>query len=743
MRRTQRAMLRKNCRGFRSLFCCSVLAAMSITGGVQANDVVYRAQRVSFDIDSVGPYIGVQIEVPAKATYFLTVWADGLTGQKAVVYLGGDSSPVALLNLRADGFQAIQACDVRAPEQAWSALLDKGVHLFKFRSALTEIVQVSEMALSQNQTAVCFDEKAYHRYIDSLKWTVLPGNWSEVREGLAFAESETGGSEMQGRTSWPKDYAFAAGPFTFTYIRGDYYQEATEITIETRNSTTDPILCFFNRYNQSAGYSWADDNGGSGNNASITATIPETGWYITFVFSYSAMYAGYCDLYRNSSLLSYQVPVHGTRYDCSGTGNSGEVNYFTCQTSTGGNPAVWCATSGHVVRGWNDYAPQDGVWDWGNDARVRLDDDNVVQVILSARAYNQTGSTELYMKNEMYLAGFYPELDRDDAIQTDEGTSGYRCFNWAGGDSEPDLMWVDPHSFGSPWYESGDQLLSYDNYFANQCGSGYGGNPDNCIRYEGAWNYTRAGATPTNATIDMWYNEDAQGLGPAYTHASVRKPGNGHPHGYDFESKLGSGARILHPRNALEDDTQWGYGHVEDHYRHDGTYANMSFVPGSTGGLTLEQSLAEGRSVLAKSVQLSQSEQLLLEEWKHSVAQQTVMEFQRLCALWETSCADPKLAKHSTVRALISTEAYRELEAFCVVNRDKTWPLLLDKAREHGILLIPLMVAVSGSEGEKQMHDIVQEWIDNPLDHEGRFVVYNPANTVVRFVKAEIAHWTR
>lgn len=128
-----------------------------------------------------------------------------------------------------------------------------------------------------------------------------------------------------------------------------------------------------------------------------------------------------------------------------------------------------------------------------------------------------------------------------------------------------------------------DPLTKYDN------------NPE---RYAGAMTYTADGADATNGVIAMWAKPNGE-----ITHGSIRKPGNNHAHGYDWESKPGGLARTFHPRDALAGNI---YGNIVKYYRID---EGSSLA--AKQALTFEESLAQGLTVV-EPVELSNSERTLI-----------------------------------------------------------------------------------------------------------------------------------
>ncbi len=161
---------------------------------------------------------------------------------------------------------------------------------------------------------------------------------------------------------------------------------------------------------------------------------------------------------------------------------------------------------------------------------------------------SQDGNIDVYMdvtpaKHEYdYDFDDLPYLKEDDALLSDTSHAAdeyppykdYNCWAWSGGITN---YCVEPHNWGpwvsgEPWEVDEGDLKSFDNYYLNREDGGAKGSAP---RYAGAWNYVRTDINDPDVTIDLW----KWNFNDVISHASVRKPGNGYPHGYDWESKMG------------------------------------------------------------------------------------------------------------------------------------------------------------------------------------------------------------
>lgn len=218
-----------------------------------------------------------------------------------------------------------------------------------------------------------------------------------------------------------------------------------------------------------------------------------------------------------------------------------------------------------VIRAWNDdyYSSDPHDFSWGAASRIKKDFSvRIKSVLISAySSYAPLGTCDLYIKvnplsTETYYTGIwpfrtehtrtpileaFPNLKANDAMQTAwEGKDNYQCISWSGGITSY-KEW--PLSLSSNYCE-----LAYDSYYGYYCKGpeSFDNFYESPNRYAGCMAYTNSGANSSNSVVDLWYNPNYYDYGYGdYTHGSVRKPGNNHPHGYDWESKPGTMERIF------------------------------------------------------------------------------------------------------------------------------------------------------------------------------------------------------
>lgn len=250
------------------------------------------------------------------------------------------------------------------------------------------------------------------------------------------------------------------------------------------------------------------------------------------------------------------------------------VSSRSCDEYHEADPCLWLKKKKidgtEIIIAYNDNNNISCDYEWGNNARISTklpdrDTDNEYiryNVLLSSTSplcfandtcdfYHSCWSTPYEGSGnlDMYL---FPKLRRGDVIESGkagEGDNNYDCIAWTLGINSTRIF---PNSVDNnlEWFDklyNNESVLTEYGWFK---------------RPEGALKYTRVGATEDNSVIDIWGVE--QGDSTYLTHGSIRKNSDGIPHGYDWESKMGPGVRIFHPRYALRESS---YGNVVAHYR--------------------------------------------------------------------------------------------------------------------------------------------------------------------------------
>jgi hypothetical protein len=323
----------------------------------------------------------------------------------------------------------------------------------------------------------------------------------------------------------------------------------------------------------------------------------------------------------------------------------------------------------------------------------------------------------------------FPNLEDDDAIQSaamfSPPSEHYNCYSWSGGRTDlgscfdPSQPFCDEPTLVNlnEWYDE-DPLTAFDNF--------YGNNPS---RYTGAPTYTRSGATAGNAEVALWADANS------YEHASVTKPANDQPHGYDWESKKGRGARIMHPRDAL---VGGGYGAIDEYYRRGSAKIAGPLAKRSGASMTLEESVAAGLTIIPK-VAFSDCEKAKLIKLIDRLTENVRQSFNAKYEAWKATWTDPKLIVHSNPRHFVQSGEYKRFLEYCRKQDKAIWPLLFQKLGQGDDLVqIPLGILTGADYGDVGV-EVMEEVARNRYTPEGAYIAPSPRANWMRYLKRLLA----
>jgi hypothetical protein len=258
---------------------------------------------------------------------------------------------------------------------------------------------------------------------------------------------------------------------------------------------------------------------------------------------------------------------------------------------------------------------------------------------------------------------------------------------------------------------NGNPLAGFDKYYSNSP-----------MRYPGAWNYSRTGATAANAVVDLWKTA------ADYTHASVTMPGNNNPHGYDWESKPGSFDRTLHPRNALT-NANW-YGSVSNYYKFTGTYA---FWLTPIFFKTDMDAVNAGVAVIDKAVLTTVAQNKLRSLISRADAD-IVQQFEQLYEAWDKTKA--RYASLSDPSAYSNNAEFERLAAYCQKNTTGAMPLVFDKYVNSSDHFIGKLVwSLTNGKYGRLLTEVKAERQATPNDAQGRYKIHGDHDNGVLYIE--------
>lgn len=308
-----------------------------------------------------------------------------------------------------------------------------------------------------------------------------------------------------------------------------------------------------------------------------------------------------------------------------------------------------------------------------------------------------------------------PQSSSDILVLSDR-SSDYNCYAWAGGIVTN--IWDGNlyAGFTNPYHVPGSKLNTLKNFFSN--------NP--VKRYEGAESYEfmEKNMDDSRAVIDIWGHYDT-----IPEHASIRNGADNNEHGFAWESKYGLGDRIFHPRMFPAHN----YGNIIGHFKH------SSHLRSTNRGISMEESLAEGLSVI-EQVELTKREQDLLNIAKQNLAPITQKKFEKLYNHWKTDwTVDSLLNKENKI---YTTKTYNELLSFCKTKGKSIWPMIFEKYSNDGIQVSPLLEAMTYT-NYPQNHAILDSIknynIKNQYNDSGKYVIRTPYSIGMKYIQSLIS----
>jgi hypothetical protein len=611
---------------------------------------------ISSTLDESGDFViqGFEVEIQKAGMYYLAAWVNGSldpSGEKLQYsVLVNDDKEEYKIRARESHPHAIDFGDKLF-------FLSSGNNKITFQTKKPNCPNVEFIKLSLDEQNHQISSEMYDKYFDEISKQKLPDNYAEIKE-IAIAEESSNKSLKSGPPDPECNYDYEMDvDFGYTYYLNIWLSTGT-VTFETKVATSDPVMYLF-FFGQPTLYTWSDDDGGeSPYNSKIVANITESGLYTVLIRRKSTSVAGICSLYKNSTLINSNCAVSGSPIQCAKTVTS-SLNWFTADLT--GDSHIWLedqtGTPGKIIE-YNDDSTLPSDFSWGKNSRIRkYVSTNVRALIVSSHSsWNPTGNCDVYMNcmNSTKAAEFL-HLKSTDAIQSAPNDADYNCIGWSGGRTDRE-EW--PPDGGSPWEAENERgkpehdLCSFDNFYANRTWDGLP-----ALRYYPGpvMNFIRMPGYGSDACVALW-GFDIQTL----THASVKKPANDQPHGYDWESKDGLFERFFHPKDALRGDL---YGDELFYYRWDGTYSGGRIYEKSAAALETGNLVSEKNNLMKEMIQ----------------AYSDKSKFEELYEAWKYTWDDPELNHHSNPRMYAKSEQYSIVLDYCQKNGKKVWPLVFNK----------------------------------------------------------------
>lgn len=637
------------------------------------------------------------IDVPKYNNYYIYTLSNLREGEKVKVNV--DNMYHTMMYSSTAGWQY---ANVSTP-----VALQPGKHTISFVANGEMVPMIEEFAISTSagrevpvQAAQFLSQVEYHNSLARQSFPTVAEAGDLTNKVLP---------NPQGMYDHAIDTTFNYSHWSWIYLNVGYHN------FSTINSTVNRSLTIFNPTNYT--YSWSNVNGGPGGESALNLYVGLAGYYAITLRPYTTG-SGVTDIIYNGSVLVNDAIVGGRTYTMSAS-KGGALNFFTCRLTGGDTRMIATKYFASSVRGYNDdYSGGGGDWSWGYASRIKKDfgTDSVAYGFVCAYGPYTTGSSDVYLGNgnsPVHNTNYpeFPLLKSDDAILA-SNTGYYNCISWSGGVTS---SWIWPPSAYSTYNCPGNDMnvTCFDNF--------YGNSP---VRYPGAWTYTRTGATVNNAVVDLW------ALNGHYTHGSVRKPGNNHPHGYDWESKPGGTPRTFHPRNALT-NLNTGYGAVVNYYIHTGGYGR-----GVDAGLSFEtdaDAVKAGVAVFEKA-RLTENTSDKLKSMLRKGDASVAAEFNKLYESWKQTWTANAI--YSDPAMYCKNVQHEAMAAFAKKNPHAVMLLVFDKfVNENDHLIGELMWTLTNAKYAKLLDEVKTERARNPNDASGRYKIHGDHDNGVLYVE--------
>jgi hypothetical protein len=658
------------------------------------------------------------VTLPSGGSYHIRAWALGVRQSGALtVFLDNEERPIGSITTRDSGWRTY---DVTASNGTATIALPAGTHQLVFRSGGDRVPEVENVQLSKDGFSASAADQNYANYIANLKTRALPYDHAATKR----AELSRALSPASSVASDNYCYSLNAS-LTYTYKELFSFSANQTVTFETKNSNvygSDPVMYLVSLDNPQS-LSWANDDS-NGYQSRISVTIPSNGagMYWLLVRAYNPNSPGTSDLWKDNALYASNIPLAGNRLYCDLNKANLWLNYFTAYNGT--DTMLWLVDQGNGFPGQisahNDDYFQPGDFNWGQASRIHrspISNPLSYAIFNAYSSYAVATTTDVYLENEdSDIMSYFENLKAIDAIQSAPEDGDYNCISWSGGVT---TWWEWPLNYGDPWFNA-DPLTAFDNW--------YGNTPK---RFTGAYTYTRSGVDDSNAMVDLW----AHGTSPSnysFTHGSVRKGGDGNPHGYDWESKPGGLTRTFHPRRALNGNS---YGDVVYSYRWTGNTASSVALATSGGNQPTLQDAVRAGLVVVESPTLSTVESSKLQSLKAAVSADATRRFETLYSAWKTTWGQPGNAAHSDPSQYGKSREYAALLAYCKQLGTASWALLFDKYIAGDRLVLVAIEDVALPSHASELSAIRSESARERYTNDGKYIVPSLEANITKFVQ--------
>ena len=658
-------------------------------------------------VDGDNAYRYFEVEAPGSGDYYFNSWMMPSSTAKGVSSYGivvNDEELSEKITPEESHWQAITLKGKNGNQQ--KIALKGGVNTIAFVGKIPDVPEVDFIRLSKDAEKAKISDEAYAGFIKDIKEEI------KEREKNPIIETDSASLKSAILDNPEGNYTHRIDvPYRYTTYKSTYLTAGSSVHVESQSvGTYMHVLEVFSSSNPET-YSWVDLSTSSGN-ASLDLTITSSGYYYVRVRSYYQNTAGLVDLQIGSNYYN-TCPVSGNGFR-SYYSTADILSFFTSYVRN--DSRIWIeggsGLPGKIIA-WNDDYDGTGDFDWGLASRVKKSFSNAVgATLISAYSSNSPVDTcDLYMgclnstvwdARDYYGNRVFPDYKADDAIQSAPQSGTYNCISWSGGITD-DWYWPPSPFYGGQYYIYGDTLGSFDNFYGTE-------------RYDSAMTYSRSGATSSNSTVDLW------ALNGSYTHGSVTKPGNNHPHGYDWESKPGGLMRTFHPRNALEGTA---YGVVDKYYK---------ITSGLKSAMLLDESIARGLSVI-ENVELTTNEKKIVSESIDKLSSEQKNNLETKYQSWKETWDNLDIVIHSNPRMYANSEEYSDFIKYCESLGEASWTFVFNKIEQGNVFVINALEDLTLADNMDVLEKVISESSLKSTTSSGATIVRTPQTYAMKYIK--------
>ncbi len=596
--------------------------SLSLISDAQSGDIKIVGSRIVVEKEIV--YLALDIESSQAADYYLSVFM--IPEDSSVYRISANGETIkGLLKPQKVGWQAIRFTDENRRNKTIPLRLGRNeVRVYSSSNDFPEI-QVVRMTLSESENAI--HTEAYDEYV------------SKISSGSFYSSTDTKVASLA-----LVDYQYALDcPLLYSFTKTIVLTAGNNQVTVASNSGGNPIVVDIFKDNV---YTYKTviypANG-------FTQNFPP-GIYTVHLRRYLQNQPSLAPIrisYTGNVNYNYSIcPISGYNFETQSDGyNSGQVNYFTCHTTSGSDPVMYLENAyGGAVGSTNDNYSGSGDFDWTVNSRLSVSYSGAPLVhIFNSSSVNPEGTCDLYVRIPYSpVSTWFPNLIQNDALKSGDATGTYNCIAWAGDQVDE---WVWPLNENSPYYIAGATALAMFDYYFDSKG------------------YTRFGANASNAAVALW------GTNMGFTHASITKNARSvYPHGYDWESKTGASVRLFHERNSLSGSLSIyeSYGEIKYYYR------------------VNPEALIYSNHV--EHYTFNDESLSVLRELSDGIKGELKVDFLRLFNDWIEECNLPENIIQSNPEMLKRGTHYKTLLDFCMKEQNSILPLIITKLVEGNTL---------------------------------------------------------